>query len=80
MLQNRCLEIIKNQGWTNFLLAARFFGLPIGHAKTELLKTKVHVLNTTRNVGFRSLLLNITYAIQLQTFLMFFHQKFMLVA
>ena len=41
---------------------------PIGHAKNGLLKTKVHVLNTTRNIGFCCLLLNITYAFILNVF------------
>ena len=57
------------QGWTNFLLGARLFE----HTRKRALKTKVRVLDTTRNTAFYSLLFK--YHLQL-SFLICFHQKF----
>ena len=58
--------------WKNFFLGSR-----LGTQKNRRLKTKVHVLDTTRNIAFCSLLPK--FHLQL-SFLMFFHQNFTLVA
>ena len=67
------------QGWTNFFLGARLFGAQdklraqSGKQLNGPLKTEVHVLETTRNIAFCSLLPK--YPLQF-SFLMCLHLKF----
>ena len=56
------------QRWINFFLGAR-----LGHAIKRALKTKIHVLETTTNTAFCSLLSKCHLQL---SFLMCFHQKF----
>ena len=67
------------QGWTNLFLGTRLFSAQInlraqlGMQLNSPIKTKVHVLDTTRNIAFCSLLSK--YPLQ-PSFLICFHQKF----